>query len=70
MLKSEELGLELRVAALNVLIETNKDVSDFKEVYEYLKEESEEDNNMKHLYHYLYSSLASYAIDTKCESTL
>lgn len=69
ILQNESHPLDLRVAALNGLIESKMPLTKFELVYNYLKTEN---GNLahRHLYHYLYSSLASYKVDTRCKSGL
>lgn len=69
MLKNDSLILELRVAALDILLGTYMYEEDYDAIYEYLKDEKG-DQAHKHLYNYFYTTLSSYVTNTKCANVM
>lgn len=69
LLKNESLHFELRVAALDTLLESHLPIEEYDEIYEYLKDESGSLNH-QHLYKYFYTSLQSNNYKIKCYNQL
>lgn len=69
LLKNESLHFELRVAALDTLLESHMPIEEYDEIYEYLKEESGSLNH-QHLYNYFYTTLQSNTFEMECYGQL